>query len=149
MRTAKTLIRLGGCPGWSESSLGAHAILLVLSWGGSFLPSLITLWSGLRLEDSGLKLLHTKLISAWRSVFGRAQHIQLLGFCCSSISVLVLLSGTHLVSSQCWILIYMFSVLMQWCVGHPSRGPNKLYFSESLQSLRRGLLERKIGLNPG
>ena len=35
MRTAKTLIRLGGCPGWSESSLGAHAILLVLSSGGS------------------------------------------------------------------------------------------------------------------
>ena len=31
MQTAKTLIRLGGCPGWSESSLGAHAILLVLS----------------------------------------------------------------------------------------------------------------------
>ena len=25
MRTAKTLIRLGGCPGWSESSLGAHS----------------------------------------------------------------------------------------------------------------------------
>ena len=35
MRTAKTLIRLGGYPGWSESSLGVHAIL-VLSWGGSF-----------------------------------------------------------------------------------------------------------------
>ena len=33
-RTAKTLIRRG-CPGWSESSLGA-VILLVLSWGGSF-----------------------------------------------------------------------------------------------------------------
>ena len=30
----KTLIRLGGCWGWSESSLGAHAILLGLSWGG-------------------------------------------------------------------------------------------------------------------
>ena len=29
------LIRLGGCPGWPESSLGAHAILLVLSWSGS------------------------------------------------------------------------------------------------------------------
>ena len=28
---SKTLIRLGGCPGWSESSLGAHLILLVLS----------------------------------------------------------------------------------------------------------------------
>ena len=35
MRTAKTLIRLGGCPGWSESLLGAHAIMLVLSRGGS------------------------------------------------------------------------------------------------------------------
>ena len=35
MWTAKTLIRVGGFPGWSESSLGAHAILLVLSWGDS------------------------------------------------------------------------------------------------------------------
>ena len=34
MWTAKTLIRLGGRPGWSESSLGAHAILLVLSCCG-------------------------------------------------------------------------------------------------------------------
>ena len=34
-RTAKTQIRLGGCPGWSESSLGAHAISLVLSRCGS------------------------------------------------------------------------------------------------------------------
>ena len=25
MRTAKTLIRLGGCPGWSESLLGTHS----------------------------------------------------------------------------------------------------------------------------
>ena len=34
MRTVKTLIRLGrcpGCPGWSESSLGAQTFLLVLS----------------------------------------------------------------------------------------------------------------------
>ena len=34
--SAKTLIRLGKCPGWSESSLGAQVILLVLSWGGSY-----------------------------------------------------------------------------------------------------------------
>ena len=33
---AKTLIRLGGCPGWSESSLGA-VILLVLSRGSSII----------------------------------------------------------------------------------------------------------------
>ena len=31
MWTAKTLIKLGGCPGRSESSLGAHATLLILS----------------------------------------------------------------------------------------------------------------------
>ena len=31
MRASKTLIRLGGCPGLSESLLGAHAIVLVLS----------------------------------------------------------------------------------------------------------------------
>ena len=36
MSTAKTLIILGGCPGWSESSLGVHVILLVLSCAGSF-----------------------------------------------------------------------------------------------------------------
>ena len=33
--TAKTLIRLGRCPGWSESLLGVHAILLILSRCGS------------------------------------------------------------------------------------------------------------------
>ena len=33
----RRLIRLGGCPGWSESSLGAHAISSVLSWGGSII----------------------------------------------------------------------------------------------------------------
>ena len=31
------LIRLGGCTNWSESSLGAHVILLVLSCDGSIL----------------------------------------------------------------------------------------------------------------
>ena len=39
MRTAKTLIRLGGCSYWLESSLGAHAMFLFLSWDGSvFVP---------------------------------------------------------------------------------------------------------------
>ena len=36
MRTAKAPIRLGECPGLSESSLGAHVILLVLSCGDSY-----------------------------------------------------------------------------------------------------------------
>ena len=33
--TAKTLIRMDGCPRWSESSLGVQVILLVLSCTGS------------------------------------------------------------------------------------------------------------------
>ena len=48
MRTVKTLIRLGGCPGWSESSLGAHASLLVLSRGGLYV--LKVWWDGLCTE---------------------------------------------------------------------------------------------------
>ena len=36
MRTAKTLIRLGGFPGRSESSLGAHAVFF-LSFSSFFL----------------------------------------------------------------------------------------------------------------
>ena len=35
LNAEQRLIRLGVCPGWSESSLGAQIILLVLSWGGS------------------------------------------------------------------------------------------------------------------
>ena len=35
MQTAKTLIRLGGCPGWFESSLDAQVILLILSCCGA------------------------------------------------------------------------------------------------------------------
>ena len=41
--TAKTLIRQGGCQGWSESSLGAHVILLVLSWLKWYLQTVETL----------------------------------------------------------------------------------------------------------
>ena len=39
----KTQVSLGirGCPGWSESSLGVLATLLVLSWGGPF----VHMWS--------------------------------------------------------------------------------------------------------
>ena len=43
-RTAKTLIRLGGYPGWSESSQGAYTRLLVLSWSGSLSLSVGRVW---------------------------------------------------------------------------------------------------------
>ena len=40
-RTAKTVIRLGGCPGWSKSSVGAQSFLLVLSRGGSYIVRIL------------------------------------------------------------------------------------------------------------
>ena len=40
--TAKTLIILSVCPGWSESSLGWHIILLVLLCGGSNITPSVT-----------------------------------------------------------------------------------------------------------
>ena len=65
MQTAKTLIRLGGCPGWSESSLGAqpfchvaaqmlfkgfeHSIIIMQNFFKSFF--------GLNLEDSFICIL--------------------------------------------------------------------------------------------
>ena len=42
-----TLIRLGGCPGSSESSLGTHFILLVLSCCGSYFFTLLGVREGL------------------------------------------------------------------------------------------------------
>ena len=38
----RILIRLGRCPGWSESLLGTQIILLVLSWGGSVIFFMIS-----------------------------------------------------------------------------------------------------------
>ena len=43
MQTAKTLIRLGGCPDGSGPSLGAQVILFVLSCGGSYDKQNLTL----------------------------------------------------------------------------------------------------------
>ena len=62
LSTQLRLIRLSGCPGWSESSLGAHIILLVLSCSGSngtYSPSI----------PSSPKLqVHTQNILTYRNV---------------------------------------------------------------------------------
>ena len=44
MRTAKTLIRLGGCPGWSESSLGAQLLCWFCNEVAQMTPCAIVLW---------------------------------------------------------------------------------------------------------
>ena len=50
--------------------------------------------------------------SGWGLSFVKPIGVQMLGFCSSSVSVLILLLSTHLISSQYWILICMFAVLM-------------------------------------
>ena len=65
--------------------------------------------------------------------------VLLLDFCCSSVSVLVLLLSTHLLSSQCWILMYMFAVLMHRWVRKLHRGRISWMFFKPQHNLRRGL----------
>ena len=64
IRTAKSLIRLGGCPGWSESSLGEHTILLVLSCAGSFCMGMC---AQRRLRSAGIRLVwsESSLCTQW------------------------------------------------------------------------------------
>ena len=70
----------------------------------------------LRLNDgSGI----TTFVSSWLGIddiddlsLVGPTGVQLFDLCCSTVSVLGLLLSTHLVSSQHWILIYMFAALM-------------------------------------
>ena len=78
-RTAKTLIRLGGCSGWSEPSLGTKVILLVSSWGVSkcfFLKSkyaahiyFITFFLTFRIEPNMKSFSHANNIVLRRDVY--------------------------------------------------------------------------------
>ena len=67
---------------------------------------------------------------------------QLLDFCCSSVSELVL--STHLVHFGV-LYVCCFDSLMSQI---PSCGPNTLYVYELQQNLWRGLLQREPGLSP-
>ena len=68
MRIANSLIRLGGCRCRSESSLGAHVVLFVLSCGGSYRSwSLCSslgwcLWPDLEFYCIGYRCLHFNLL---------------------------------------------------------------------------------------
>ena len=104
-------------------------------------------WVKLKCEGIGQELMQWKciqIIHIWR-----VKHCIILG----STAWLLLLQRfsvgrTHLVSSQCWVLIYVFAVLMYGRVRSPSRGPNKMYVYEPKQNLWRGLLELKTGKTP-
>ena len=70
----RRLIRLGGFPGWSESSLGAQIILLVLSWGGSFICLYLhVLWYVIANVVACLLYKHTTSCSG--CIWGEIPHI--------------------------------------------------------------------------
>ena len=126
-----------------------HAWWLTQSRLTTLQPSLIARWwvppqTQWRLQPNVFQLIW---LIAWCSVFGRAHRVQLLDFCFSGSLALILLCSTHIVSSQCWIFIYIFAVLMHWWVKNPLRGPVTLYVCKSQQKLAWGLLERKNGLS--
>ena len=86
------LIRLGGCPGWSESSLDAQVILLVVLCGSSILIKILKtdndkddlscsmtkpndLWASRRLlSASASAQSDLSFLSAWRSIGSSATH---------------------------------------------------------------------------
>ena len=70
----RRLIILGECPGWSESSLGAHAILLVLSRCGSNSPLIIAVHN-VCVNGNILAVLNF-----WRCVYIHVQMLFLLIF---------------------------------------------------------------------
>ena len=86
-RTAKTLIRLGGCPEWSESSLGAHSFFFcfVMSWL-IYRPNsdqvLIQVSSKARGYESWSELCQasTKTRNMWQCVFKRYFHVHSFDF---------------------------------------------------------------------
>ena len=66
-RTAKTLVRQGGCPGWSESLLGAHSLCWFYHVAAHidflFFFPLFFVWS--RLSDLYLETRVLRLLSFW------------------------------------------------------------------------------------
>ena len=65
---------------------------------------------------------------------------------CISVAPAFQCLSAHLFPSQCWIFIYMFTVLMHWWVGSHLRGLNNLYVYEPKQNLGRDLCIHKTGL---
>ena len=101
---------------------------------------------GLRLNDgSGIKL-SVKL--AWWAVFGRAYRGSTVERLLRQRFRVGLLLSTRLVSSQWWILIYMFTVWIHWWVEvlHADRTNSMCIWTTAEPRVR--LLQRKTGLSP-
>ena len=101
MRTAKTLIRLGGCPGWSESSLGAQphcwfcheaahltkTIHKTYDRGQSTLPQVIKFWLSKWCFDIRAESLLRLTIFRWFiqvGLFWHSSWIRISSFICQN-----------------------------------------------------------------
>ena len=89
MSAERRLIRLGRCPGWSESLLGAHTILLVLLWGSLFMSYSPAKWCVPR-EDSDQP---AHLPSLTRVLAGHSGQPRTLSFLMQTVKTLIRLHG--------------------------------------------------------
>ena len=106
MRTAKTLIRLGECPGWSESSLSAQIILLVLSWGGSIIIQVNT--SGaLPFTSLTTDILQTKI--EYKKVTSPKPNLVALGYLLRGASQLYNVNMDSYKLFMCYIVTYFWN----------------------------------------
>ena len=110
---SETLIRLGGCQGWSESSLGGHAILLVLSCAGAndirrYVPYLpYAFWQ----KDVNIQIVHSTTLNLglWR--FGGCKLRWLLVAC--------YLCGLGLIAVEIFCKFCLGRQLCNGCVSSP------------------------------
>ena len=150
---------------WEQSSAQPGAkrregcrICHYLSWTDSIKPSLLfsnfgcciskgSFFYRLFNDGSGIKL-SVKLAGAQWSVFGRAHRGSTVGLLLLQHFRVGLLLSTRLVSSQWWISIYMFAVLIHWWVEalHVDRTTSMCIWTTAEPRVR--LLQRKTGLSP-
>ena len=156
MRTVKTLIRLGGRPGWSESSLGAHAISLVLSANSIVDVSIMMLWKLSRLIS--LKSLAGQLLNGTMMSIATYFELAFIKFYIGTMlsSAIYLRFQMHRCfkngfenesSSLLHHSIYLWFICftwwsMHWWVRKPSRGPNNCMFWAMIEA------EGEVGLSP-
>ena len=101
-----------------------------------------------KIYDGSSKKLSVKLTGAWWSVFGRTDRGLTVGLLLLQRFRVSLLLSTHLVSSQWWILMYMFAVLIHWWVKvlHVDRTMSMCIWTTSEPRVK--LLQWKTGLTP-
>ena len=104
MWTAETLIRLGGCPGWSESSLGAHSLCWSCHVTAHFCPVVLQydLWI-----KKLYKLCNSVLAKCFNVIEFYFKHAKTLAISAGHKKILNLLMCILMMHKRIWILFWV------------------------------------------